>query len=76
MKNKKDQTKDLPTVSELVEKLMTPGTVLGRLEFPEKPIIFESSPQSAVKKLEVKITSTESVDQSILHKLHTQTRTN
>jgi len=30
MKNRRDQTKDLPTVPEMVEKLMTPGTVLGR----------------------------------------------
>lgn len=74
MKSRKNQTKDLPTVPELVEKLMTPGTVLGRLEFIEKPIIFKGSPQSVVKKLEVKIISTESVDNAVLHNLHTQTR--
>jgi hypothetical protein len=74
MKDKKDQTKDLPLVSEMVEKLLTPGTVLGQLDFPEKPIIFERSPLSAVKKLEVKIISTESVDQSVLHKLQSNIR--
>ena len=70
MKDKGKQ-EELPTVVETLQKLVKYGTVL---EYPEKPIIFESSPQSAVKKLEVRICSTETLDQSILHKLHTQTR--
>lgn len=72
MEDKGKQEEQTPTVIEALQKLVKYGTVL---EFQEKPIIFESSPQSAVKKLEVRICSTETLDQSILHKLHTQTRT-
>lgn len=71
MKDKGKQEEQLPTVVETLQKLVRYGTVL---EYPEKSIIFKSSPQSAVKKLEVRICSTETLDHSALHKLHTQTR--
>ena len=75
MANKnKDQQTELPTVSEVMEQIMTSGTVLGALEFPEKPIQFTNTPQSAVKTLAVKICSTETQITDVLHKLHTQTR--
>lgn len=72
MKNRKKQ-EDLPSVVEVLDKLMTPHTVLT---YSEKEVEFRS-PQSAVKSLKVTITSTEALDQkaiSILHKLHTQIR--
>ncbi|MDO8657740.1 MAG: hypothetical protein Q7K55_03300 [Candidatus Levybacteria bacterium] len=71
MKDRNDQEEQLPTVVEILQKLAKYGTVL---EYPEKPIIFESSPQSAVKTLAVKICSTETLNTEALHKLHTQTR--
>lgn len=69
--DKNDQEEQIPTVVETLQKLVKYGAVL---EFQEKPIIFESSPQPAVKKLEVRVCSTETMDQSVLHKLHTNTR--
>lgn len=72
-KNKQPQI-ELPTASEVMGQIMTPGTVLGALEFPEKPIQFTNSPQSAVKSLAVKICSTETQITDVLHKLHSQTR--
>lgn len=72
-KNKQPQI-ELPTVSEVMEQIMTPGTILGALEYPEKPIQFTNSPQSAVKTLAVKICSTETKLTEVLHELHSQTR--
>lgn len=73
MKNKKEQIQEeqLPTVLEVIEELMTPGTVL---KYPEKEIILHNSPQSAIKSLKVNILSAESQDMAILHKLHSKTR--
>jgi hypothetical protein len=75
MANKdKNQQAELPTVSEVMKQIMNSGTVLGALEFPEKPIRFTNTPQSAVKTLAVKICSTETQITDVLHKLHSQTR--
>lgn len=71
---KRKQVAKLPTVTEMMDQLMTPGTELGQLEFQDKPIIFKNTPQSVVKKLSVRVKSTESIDTATLHKLHTQTR--
>lgn len=62
---------ELPTVLEVLEKEMRPGTVLV---YRETDVIFKDSSQSAVKSLKVNIVSTESQDMAILHRLHTQTR--
>lgn len=67
----KQLERNLPTVVEVLDQLMKPGTVL---EFPGKPIQFDNSKQTAVKSLAVKICSTESQDMAILHKLYTRTR--
>jgi hypothetical protein len=75
MKNSDEQQqKELPTVNEMMKFLMTPGTVLGELNFPAKPIVFNNSSQQAVKILAVTIKSTETSNMAILHKLHTLTR--
>ena len=63
--------KDLPTVVEVLNQLVRPGTVLT---YPEKEIAFQSSPQAVVKTLSVNICSTETTDMSALHKLNTQIR--
>lgn len=72
MKNKGTQpnTEDLPTVREVLDKLMTRGTALL---YPEEPIIFNNK-FSPVKSLQVQVCSIESTNQAILHKLHTLTR--
>jgi len=69
-KGKQSQTKDLPTVRELIDKWMTPGTAL---EYTEEPIIF-SNKLSPIKSLQVRIYSTEANNQAVLHKLHSLTR--
>ena len=71
MENKKIEPKDLPLVSEVLAQLVRPGTVLM---YPEKQIIFHSSPQAVVKTLSVNICSTETTDMSALHKIHTKIR--
>lgn len=72
MENKKKQPEEeLPTVLEAIEQLMTPQTVL---EYPEKEIIFKNSSQQAVKSLKVNICSTEYGDMTLLHELHSSTR--
>jgi hypothetical protein len=65
---------ELPTLDKVMGFLMTPGTVLGELEFPGKPIIFNNSSQQAVKSLEVTIHSTETSKTAALHSLHAKTR--
>lgn len=65
------KTKDLPTVVEVLNQLVRPGTVLM---YPEKEIAFQNSPQAVVKILSVNICSTETTDMSALHKIHTQIR--
>lgn len=62
---------EIPTVVELLDKMLNPNTVLT---YSEKEVEFKS-PQSAVKSLKVTITSTEALDQkavSIFHSLHTK----
>ncbi|OGD74857.1 hypothetical protein A2228_03305 [Candidatus Collierbacteria bacterium RIFOXYA2_FULL_46_10] len=73
MKNKGNQstTEDLPTVREVLDKMMTRGTALL---YQEEPIIFNNK-FSPVKSLQVQICSIEGDNQAILHKLHTLTRT-
>lgn len=61
---------DLPTVLEVLQKLMRRGTLLM---YPEKPIFFPNTLQS-VKSLSVNICSSETIDMAILHKLHTKTK--
>jgi hypothetical protein len=72
MKNKRKQleTEGLPTVRELIDRWMTPGTAL---EYTEEPIVFNSK-LSPVKFLQVTVRSTEADSQAILHKLHSLTR--
>ncbi len=73
MATKKGQEQnELPTITEVLDQILKPGTVLV---YPEKKMVFKNSPQVAVKSLEVNICSTEVLDMAILHKLHTQTRT-
>lgn len=67
----KQGQEQLPPLSEVIEKLMSPGTVLT---YPELEIAFGQSRQAAVKSLKVRVFSTESRDMAVLHKLHTQTR--
>ncbi len=62
---------ELPTVIEVLERELRPGTVLV---YQEKDIIFNDSSQSAVKSLKVNIVSTESQDMATLHRLHSLTR--
>lgn len=62
---------ELPTVLEVLEREMSPGTVL---KYRERDIVFSHSAQSAVKSLEVTISSMESQDMAVLHRLHSQTR--
>lgn len=62
---------ELPTVIEVLEREMRPGTVLV---YQERNVIFKNSSQSAVKFLKVNIVSTESQDMAILHRLHSQVR--
>jgi len=69
----KDELETIPTVTEAIEKLMTPRTVLV---YSEKPIEIKNSPQSTVKFLDVNICSMETQDIALLHKLHTKTRQN
>lgn len=71
MPNKQE---DLPPLSEVMERLMLPGTVLGALSFPAQPIIFKKPYQTVVKELAVHITSTEMADLALLHNLHTEVR--
>ncbi len=70
MENAEDQ---LPTVEEILNQLMSPATMLGTLEFPEKPITFPNSKLSPVKSLTVKVISTESRKEAILNRLHNAT---
>ena len=65
------RTEDLPLITDVLKKLITPGTVLM---YPEKEITMESSPQTAVKTLQVNICSTETKDMSILHKINLQVK--
>lgn len=69
--NTKNDSQDLPPVTDVLMSLTMPGTILT---YPEKPLTFKESTQQAVKTLEVTVSSTESKDQSILHKLHTKMR--
>jgi len=62
---------EMPTVLEVLEREMTPGTMLV---YPEKEIVFPNSQLSPVKSLKVNITSIESKNTEVLHKLHSQTR--
>lgn len=62
---------EVPTVLEVLEREMRPGTVMV---YREKDIIFKDSTQSAVKKLQVNVVSTESQDMAVLHRLHTLVR--
>jgi hypothetical protein len=62
---------ELPTVLEVLEREMRPGTVLV---YQEKDVIFKDSAQSTVKNLKVNVVSTESQDMAILHRLHTLVR--
>jgi len=71
MKNKNKQSQEeLPRVEEVVRQFMTPGT---KLVYQEKEIIFNSH-LTPIKSLKVTISSTESQDMQVLHKLHTLTR--
>jgi hypothetical protein len=69
-----NKQKDLPPLSEVMERLMLPGTVLGALSFPAKPIIFKKAYKTAVKELAVNICSTETTDLAVLHTLYSQVR--
>jgi len=62
---------DLPTVIEVLERELRLGTVLV---YRAKDIIFKNAAQSAVKSLGVTISSMESQDMAVLHRLHSQTR--
>jgi hypothetical protein len=70
-KKRKIVNEELPTVLEVLEREMRPGTVLV---YQEKDVVFANSSQSAVKSLKVNIVSTESQDMAILHRLHMQVR--
>jgi len=65
------RTEDLPLITDVLENLVTPGTVLM---YPEKEVTMESSPQTAVKTLQVNICSTESNDLCVLHHLHSKVK--
>ena len=65
------KTENLPTVVEVLNQLVKPGTVLM---YPEKEIVFQKSNQAVVKTLSVNICSTETTDISVLHKIHTKIR--
>lgn len=72
--NKKDRVvseDELPTVVEVLERKMRPGTIMI---YQEKDVVFKNSSQSAVKSLKVNIVSTEFKEMAVLHQLHTQTR--
>ena len=71
MKVKKEKNEELPTIPDDLMGLMNKGVVT---EYPEEEVIFNQSPLSAVKKLKVNISSAETKDISILHKLHSNTR--
>jgi len=62
---------ELPMVSDLLMKLMTPGAVYS---YPGKPVVFSDSTQQTVKSLKVTFSSTQSNDMAILHHLHTKVR--
>lgn len=62
---------DLPTVMEVLERELRPVTVLT---YQEKDVVFNNAAQSAVKALKVSISSMESNDMAVLHRLHTHTR--
>lgn len=62
---------ELPTVMEVLERELRLGTVLV---YQEKDVIFNNSTQSSVKSLTVTISSMESRDMAVLHRLHAQTR--
>lgn len=78
MQTKDESDNQIPTLKEVLNKIMTPGGVVGNISapisFPDDPISFDNSPLSAVKTLGVNIYSTETEDMGILHKLHTATR--
>ncbi|MEK7571641.1 MAG: hypothetical protein AAB553_05190 [Patescibacteria group bacterium] len=65
-----EKQKKIPTVVEALEKLMTRGTVL---EYREKDIIFNNH-LSPIKSLKVTVSSIETKDQSVLHKLQKNIR--
>jgi len=69
-KGKQSPTEDLPTVREVLDKLLTPGSALI---YPEERITFNSK-LSPVKSLQVRICSTEADNQRILHTLHKRVR--
>ena len=71
MVSKKTKAENLPQLTEVLNQLVKPGTVLV---YPEKEIIFQNSSQAVVKTLSVNICSTETADMSALHKLNTQIR--
>lgn len=70
-REEKQKQEEIPTAVAVLDQWMKLGTIL---KYSEKPIIFNNSQQSAVKLLEVNIFSTETKDQAVLHKIHTDTR--
>ncbi len=68
--SKKD-LQNLPPLTEVLMKYMTPGTLL---KLPEEVIEFKGNNLSPVKSLKVTISSTEAQNQAILHKLHSIVR--
>ncbi len=72
MKTKDENQEQLPTVVEVIEKWLTPGTLL---KYQAKKITFDKYPLSVVKSLKVNICSTETVDMGVLHKIQNNVRT-
>lgn len=73
-KNGKQRQKSVKQLTYGNGSIKAVGKTWNGIEYPEKSILFTNTPQSAVKTLSVKICSTEILDQSILHKLHTAIR--
>jgi len=73
-KNKKPtqyNEENLPRVIDILEQLMTTQTLLA---YPEKSVMFPETKLSPIKTLQVNICSIETTKASILHQLHTKTR--
>ena len=70
-REEKPKQEEIPTAVAVLDKWVKIGTIL---KYSEKPILFSSSQQSAVKSLEANIYSTETRDMAVLHKINTKTR--
>jgi len=68
----------LPSIDIVMREVLSPGIVLEqepgvKVVFPVKPINFPTN-KTGVKKLEVQISSSLSIEQQTLHGLHTKMR--